>query len=163
MLSIVGTLAGVPLSNAGLGLVEQIAYGVLRKNDPVRSTESTASMVRFRRGTFEFRAERPTPEATVIEQTDVPLDSSTETLTDVIYASASEFGIDGGYLLQIAECESHLNPGAYNSAGYHGLFQFDYETWSAYGYGSIYDPVAQARTAARLLAAGQTSRWPVCA
>jgi len=53
--------------------------------------------------------------------------------------------------------------GAYNAAGYHGLFQFDEQTWAAYGYGDIYDPTAQSRTAARLIAAGESSRWPNCA
>ena len=81
----------------------------------------------------------------------------------VIYEAAAEFGLDGSYLLSVAVCESTLNPAAYNPAGSHGLFQFDQSTWSAYGYGSIYDPVAQARTAARLIAAGQSSRWPNCA
>jgi soluble lytic murein transglycosylase-like protein len=72
-------------------------------------------------------------------------------------------GIDGNYLLSIARCESSLNPRAVGSSGYYGLFQFDQQTWAAYGYGSIYDPVAQSQTAARLIAAGQTSRWPNCA
>jgi len=83
--------------------------------------------------------------------------------TGVIYAAASEFGLDPAYLLSVASCESGLNPSAYNPAGYHGLFQFDQTTWAAYGYGSIYDPTAQSRTAARLIAAGQASRWPNCA
>ncbi|MGH2819414.1 MAG: transglycosylase family protein, partial [Actinomycetota bacterium] len=84
-------------------------------------------------------------------------------VTEIIDAAAAEFGIDGGYLLSVAECESGLDPGAVNPAGYHGLFQFDETTWEAYGHGSIYDPVAQARTAAELLAAGEASRWPNCA
>ncbi|MEA2509114.1 MAG: hypothetical protein QOG21_1196 [Actinomycetota bacterium] len=84
-------------------------------------------------------------------------------VSDVIYAAAANAGISGSYLLSVANCESSLNPGAYNSAGYYGLFQFDQQTWSAYGSGSIYDPVAQANTAARLLAVGQSSRWPHCA
>lgn len=84
-------------------------------------------------------------------------------ITGVIYQAAAEFGLDGSYLVSVAECESTLDPGAYNAAGYHGLFQFDQTTWAAYGYGSIYDPVAQSRTAARLIAAGQSSRWPNCA
>ena len=66
-------------------------------------------------------------------------------------------------MVSIAECESGLDPTAYNSAGYHGLFQYDDTTWGAYGYGSIWDPVAQARTTAELLADGQSSRWPNCA
>jgi soluble lytic murein transglycosylase-like protein len=81
----------------------------------------------------------------------------------IIAQAASEFGLSSSYLIGVAECESGLNPRAYNAAGYYGLFQFDQTTWSAYGYGSIYDPVAQARTAARLLAAGESSRWPNCA
>jgi soluble lytic murein transglycosylase-like protein len=80
----------------------------------------------------------------------------------VIYSAAAEAGLSGGYLLAVANCESGLDPRAYNAAGYYGLFQFDQQTWMSYGYGSIYDPVAQARTAARLLAAGQASRWPNC-
>jgi soluble lytic murein transglycosylase-like protein len=84
-------------------------------------------------------------------------------LTSVIYAAASHAGISGSYLLSIAHCESSLNPQAYSPSGYYGLFQFDRPTWSAFGYGSIYDPVAQSETAARLVAAGETSRWPNCA
>ena len=84
-------------------------------------------------------------------------------ITGIISAAATEFGLDPGYLLSVASCESGLNPSAYNAAGYHGLFQFDQTTWAAYGYGSIYDPTAQSRTAARLIAAGQSSRWPNCA
>jgi Transglycosylase-like domain len=92
-----------------------------------------------------------------------PVPAPAGTVSSVIYAAAAHAGISGNYLLSVASCESSLNPGAYNSGGYYGLFQFDQETWSAYGYGSIYDPVAQANTAARLLAAGQSSRWPNCA
>jgi Transglycosylase-like domain len=102
----------------------------------------------------------PTPTAT---QTPAPVPAPAGTVSSVIYAAAANAGISGSYLLSVASCESSLNPGAYNSGGYYGLFQFDQQTWSAYGYGSIYDPVAQANTAARLLAAGQSSRWPNCA
>ena len=83
-------------------------------------------------------------------------------ITRIIMAAATEFGIDPDYMLSIAECESTFNPNAYHPAGYHGLFQFDYMTWGEFGYGSIYDPVAQARTTAKLLADGESDRWPVC-
>lgn len=81
----------------------------------------------------------------------------------IIRAAAREFGVEGDYLIAIAACESGLDPRAYNSAGYHGLFQYDSSTWSAHGYGSIWNPVAQARTTAKLIAAGEASRWPNCA
>jgi soluble lytic murein transglycosylase-like protein len=79
-----------------------------------------------------------------------------------IYTAAKKFGVDRDYLRSLAWCESDLEVGAYSPAGYYGLFQFDKETWSDYGHGSIWDPVAQARTAARLLAAGERDRWPNC-
>jgi soluble lytic murein transglycosylase-like protein len=86
-----------------------------------------------------------------------------DSITETIYAAAAEFGLDGDYLLSVAACESNLDPGAVNEVGYYGLFQFDEPTWVAYGYGSIWDPIAQSRTAARLLAAGEADRWPNCA
>ena len=86
-----------------------------------------------------------------------------DSITETIYAAAAEFGLDGDYLLSVAACESDLDPGAVNEVGYYGLFQFDEPTWTAYGYGSIWDPIAQSRTAARLLAAGEADRWPNCA
>jgi soluble lytic murein transglycosylase-like protein len=84
-------------------------------------------------------------------------------IEDAISSAASEFGVDGNFLRSLAWCESDLDPNAYSPAGYYGLFQFDERTWSEYGYGSIWDPVAQARTAARLLAMGEHDRWPNCA
>ncbi len=84
-------------------------------------------------------------------------------ITEILYAAAAEFGLDGAYLVSVASCESGLNPNAVNPAGYHGLFQFSESTWAAYGYGSIYDPTAQARTAARMLASGGAGHWPNCA
>lgn len=84
-------------------------------------------------------------------------------MTEIIYAAAARHGVSGDYLLSIALCESSLDPGAYNPAGYHGLFQFDHQTWAAFGSGEIYDPAAQADAAAELIAAGQSHRWPNCA
>ncbi|MDQ4145325.1 MAG: transglycosylase family protein, partial [Actinomycetota bacterium] len=101
----------------------------------------------------------PTPLPTLIQS----VSSEDAWIADIVYEAAAEFGIDGDYLLSVARCESALHQYAYNVGGYHGLFQFDFQTWGAYGYGDIYDPVAQARTAARLIADGQTQRWPNCA
>ncbi|MDQ3217912.1 MAG: transglycosylase SLT domain-containing protein [Actinomycetota bacterium] len=84
-------------------------------------------------------------------------------IEDAISSAAAEFGVDGDYLRSLAWCESDLDPNAYSSAGYYGLFQFDEKTWSEYGYGSIWDLEAQTRTTARLLAMGEDDRWPNCA
>ena len=150
----------------------------------VEASDSAAAMIRFRRKVFEARpaptptptptptpapAPSPTPAPTpmpapaeTVAETPTTAPAAGGSVSEIIYAAAAEFGISGDTLLSIASCESGLDPQAHNPAGYYGLFQFDQQTWGAYGYGSIYDPVAQARTAARLVAAGQTSRWPTC-
>lgn len=152
--SVLGAAAGLPGLSGG-GLLERLAArGALleRAGAAVPVSRSAAAAVRFRRGVFESRP-RPTPSPS----------AGAASLTGILAAAAHEFGLDPGYLIAVAHCESTLDPNAVNPAGYYGLFQFDDGTWAAYGYGSIFDPVAQARTAARLLAAGQASRWPSCA
>jgi soluble lytic murein transglycosylase-like protein len=153
---------GVP---TGMGLLSQ------RFERPsggtVEGSEAAAGLIRFRRETF---AARPAPKprrprrarsAEPAPQT-APAPAEPQSLEQILYAAAAEFGVDGGYLVALATCESGLDPGAVNPVGYHGLFQFDTGTWATYGYGSIYDAEAQARTAARLLAAGHDERWPNC-
>ena len=136
----------------------------------LEASESALATMRFRRRIFDVRPapERPAPEppevqegAPAPEATTAPAPSGS--VTEIIYAAAAEYGLDGAYLVSVAECESGLDPGAVNAAGYYGLFQFDEQTWAAYGSGSIFDPSAQARAAAMLIADGQASRWPNCA
>jgi hypothetical protein len=167
VISLVAILLGVPGSDAGLSLIESLTGGPpgILGGESVQSSEDATGFLGIR-----GKAERSTSSARTrdVTQPGPPLPSpsplpSGETMAKIIYEAAAEFGISGDYLVTVAQCESALDPGAYNPAGYHGLFQFDYQTWGAYGYGSIYDPVAQARTAAELLADGQTSRWPNCA
>lgn len=173
LLSLGAIALGIPGAEGGLGLIAKIGDGTLASvqaitNPPqsghIESSESTAALMQFRRRTFESRpSPTPSPSPTEAESTEVAPVAPAGSLTEIIYAAAAEYGIDGGYLLSVAQCESTLNPNAYNPAGYHGLFQYDTQTWAAYGYGSIWDPVAQARTTAKLLAAGHASRWPNCA
>lgn len=128
----------------------------------IESSEIAESAMRFRRKTFEERP-TPTPSPAATSTPVAQTGSYSGSITDIIYAAAAEFGVSGDWMVSIATCESTLDPNAYNPAGYHGLFQYDQTTWAEYGYGSIYDPVAQARTTAELLAMGQSSRWPNCA
>jgi hypothetical protein len=66
----------------------------------------------------------------------------------------------------IAQCESGGDPTAVSAGGtYRGKWQFDYQTWNAYG-GSG-DPAAaseaeQDRIAGKLYAARGSAPWPVC-
>ncbi|MFN2525564.1 MAG: transglycosylase SLT domain-containing protein [Actinomycetota bacterium] len=115
-----------------------------------RSLEPEGEMVALRTRTPD---DRSTPD----RSTD-PVDK----IESVIIKAADEFGLSRDYLISVAMCESSLNPYAVSPAGYYGLFQFGPVTWSEFGYGSIWDPVAQSRTAARMLAEGHHRRWPVC-
>lgn len=156
--TVLGAVAGIPFADAGLTLAARFTSArSIVSLAGVETTESAASAFHFRSSVFK---NRPSPKP---KETAQPAPPAPSTIPGIIYAAAAEFGLDGSYLLSIATCESGLYTQATNPAGYYGLFQFDQATWAAYGYGSIYDPTAQARTAARLIAAGQTSRWPNCA
>lgn len=163
VLWVVAIGAGVPGATAILDWTQQ-ALGSDNSAQLVAVTGKpeglAANLVHAKEMKAELYTEQEKREASPdpIEATAAP-----SSATSIIFAAAGEFGLDPNYLVSVATCESGLDPTAYNPAGYHGLFQFDQTTWAAYGYGSIYDPTAQARTAARLIAAGQSSRWPNCA
>jgi hypothetical protein len=161
LLSIAAILVGVPGADISFRFVESL-YGTDR--DFVAAEGS--SSLRTRRATpdpTEVGVDVGEADTEILEPPAVVATPSFDAIVEAILTAAAEFGVDGSYLLSIAECESHLDPAAHNPVGYYGLFQFDRATWAAHGYGSIYDPVAQARTAAELLAAGHHSRWPNCA
>jgi soluble lytic murein transglycosylase-like protein len=166
-LSVLATIAGVPGATLALDTLASVASPrpTRAKLRGIEASESVASAIRFRREVFDSRPPpKPTPaEEREGEQEQTPPVAYGDSIAEIIYAAAADFVLDGDYLMGVAICESGLDPGATNAVGYYGLFQFDQTTWAAYGYGSIYDPLAQARTAARLLAAGETSRWPNCA
>lgn len=167
IVSVVGAAAGIPFARTPINAAERFIAGrMISDYQPTRAgietSESAVGMMRFRSASFRTRP-TPTPSPTETEEPEPVYVAPAGSLAEIIYNAAAEFGLDGAYLYSIAGCESGLNVQAYNPAGYHGLFQFDQSTWSAYGYGSIYDATAQSRTAARLIAAGQASRWPNCA
>lgn len=169
--SVAAMVLGVPGSHVGADMLHRLGLdkGEMRG---IETTESAAGLMKFRGGTFQMRpvaTPEPTPEPEPVVAAPAPVEAAAVpvapagSITAIIYAAAAEFGLSGDYLLSVAACESGLNPSAVNAAGYYGLFQFGSGTWATEGYGSIYDPVAQARTAARMLAEGQASRWPNCA
>ncbi len=160
LLSTAAMFAGLPGTGGFLEAVHRFGPEELSKPQTgIETTESVTSVRRFQSRMFDARP-KPTPTPTIEETEEVRTGGSIE---EIIYAAAERHGLDGAYLVSIAECESGLDPNAYNAAGYHGLFQFDQTTWAEFGSGSITDPVAQAEAAASLIAAGQASRWPVCA
>ena len=97
---------------------------------------------------------RPPPRAAALGELRRRLASDPTAVVAIIEAAATRAGVDGDYLVSMAECESGFDPRAYNSAGYYGLFQYDESTWEANGEGSIWDPAVQARTNSRRIVAG---------
>lgn len=159
--SMVGPLVGVP---TGMDLLDRLAPP--GRGRGVEASDAAASLLRFRLEAFDARpVERPErrPPKRRRDRRAARRPATRQDVAQIVRSAAGEFGVDGDYLLSVATCESDLDPFAHDGYGYHGLFQFDEQTWAAYGYGSIYDAAAQARTAARLIAAGQAERWPNCA
>jgi len=167
-------LIGIPAGMGTLGALSSLAGTAspaeTKPGKGVEASESHSSIVRFRREVFKGRKKpvkpEPAPEPSAVageEPAAATPAAPAGSIEEIIASAATEFGLDPNYLIGVATCESGLDPNAYNEAGYHGLFQFDEQTWGAYGYGSIWDPSAQARTTARLIAAGEGSRWPNCA
>jgi len=162
--SVTAAILGVPGSDAGLRFVEEALSGGptgIVLSTGIEASETAASTARFRRGLFGARlAPRPPNPQSAVLSAEVPPGGGT--IPDLIFEGAAEFRVDGNFMYALAMCESNLDPRAYNAAGYHGLFQFDQQTWAAFGEGDIYDPAAQSRAAAKLVAAGETQRWPNC-
>lgn len=159
LVSIAWTLVGLP-SFQSVDLIGRLDSppGVVRTNRTLERTHT--ELFRMQRRMLD---RPPAPVVTTTTTTTTVPAAPSGSIAEIVYGAAAEFGISGAYLLQIASCESGLNPSAYNPAGYYGLFQFNASTWAAYGSGSIYDPIAQARAAAQMIAAGGASHWPNCA
>ncbi|MDQ2952939.1 MAG: G5 domain-containing protein [Chloroflexota bacterium] len=92
-----------------------------------------------------------------------PVPSDIET---IIRTAAETWGADPTQLLRVSFCESRYNPNAYNaSSGASGLFQFLATTWApnsvraGYAGTSVFDPVANANTAAYMFSIGQARQW----
>ena len=165
----VAAVGGLPGPNVGLDALARLT-GLGKGVKGIETSESAASASRFRREVFAERpAPTPSPSPTVttpaVEATPgapviaAPPPVPSGSIAEIIQNAALEYGADPAYLISIATCESGLNPNAVNPAGYYGLFQFHPGTWASNGYGSIWDPVAQSRTAARMIAGGQASAW----
>ena len=83
-----------------------------------------------------------------------------------IRSAAVTHGVAEWRLRCLAQRESSFFPGAYNAAGYHGLYQYDWPTWrygsalAGYAGHSPYDAWAAAHTTAYLIKRGEVRRWP---
>ncbi len=85
-------------------------------------------------------------------------------ITAIITAAAQRYGQSPAAMIAVAQCESSLNPNAYNGQyGASGLFQFLPSTWATTPYASsnIFDPYANANAAAWMWSVGRRNEW-VC-
>jgi len=88
---------------------------------------------------------------------------SQQQVESILTAAADAAGVDPAWLISTAECESDLNPYAYNASGpYDGVLQFLPSTFAAHGGTDIWDPTQQAQIAATMFASGESGEWPVC-
>lgn len=84
-------------------------------------------------------------------------------IVDTIYDRAAAHGMSGAYLLQVARCESTLDPYAVGARGEQGLFQLHprgmgLRFWSM-GYTDIWSIWQQADFTSRMFAAGHGRQW----
>lgn len=84
--------------------------------------------------------------------------------TDAIAQAAARWGVSYGWLLRVAECESGLNPGAYNRSGASGLFQFMPGTYYLYASQigetrSYWDAYGASNVAAFMFSRGLAYQW----
>jgi hypothetical protein len=85
-------------------------------------------------------------------------------IIQIIYAAADRYGQSRQAMLQVARCESVLDPYAVNpSSNASGLFQFLPGTWATTPYAAenIFDPVASANAAGWMWSVGRRGEW-VC-
>lgn len=88
----------------------------------------------------------------------------TGSVTDAISQAAARWGVDYGWLLRVAQCESGLNPGAQNPSGASGLFQFMPGTYWLYASQigetrSYWDAYGSANVAAYMFSRGLAYQW----
>ncbi len=141
-------------------VVTQGVPGLAVNTYRVRSIDGTEAE-RLLTSSAELRA--PIAEVRHIGTRTPPVPSDIES---IIRTAAANWNADADQLLRVAWCESRYNPSAYNaSSAASGLFQFLPRTWTAnsaragYGGASVFDPVANANTAAYMFADQQARQW----
>ena len=164
-------------------LREAIPFAVTTVADPTlsvgRTVVTTAGVAGLAENTYRVRTadqvvesrtliattqlETPVAETRRVGTKPPPVPSEIEA---IIRAAADTWGADPTQLLRVAYCESRYDPNAYNaSSGASGLFQFLATTWApnsvraGYAGASVFDPVANANTAAYMFSRGQARQW----
>ena len=78
----------------------------------------------------------------------------------IIRAAAAKYNQDGDRMVRVANCESSLNPHAYDAgSGASGLFQFMPATFYGNGGHDIWDATDQSNIAAKMFSQGKSGEW----
>lgn len=118
-------------------------------------------------------APQPVAEPTAtgkLKPTPAPASASSGDIENIVRSAARKYGVNEDYFVQIAKCESRLNPNSvnthYNENGNpSGLFQHISGYWPAraakYGHSgaSVFDPVANAEVTAQMFRDGLQHLW----
>jgi peptidoglycan hydrolase CwlO-like protein len=85
---------------------------------------------------------------------------SQQQIIAIIKTAAARYGQDGNRMVRVAQCESSLNPRAYDAgSGASGLFQFMPGTFYGNGGHDIWDPTDQSNIAAKMFSQGRSGDW----
>lgn len=115
----------------------------------------------------------PTQAPTKAAKQVVPVSTTTQTtstnIESIIRQAASEYGVNGDVMVEIARCESGLRASAVNGP-YGGIFQFLASTWASNRRAMGLDPNQDlrfnaqeaAKTAAFKMARDGFGAWPAC-
>jgi soluble lytic murein transglycosylase-like protein len=144
-----------------------LGQGYARKARLGYDAQDRAVILEWLGDTFEIDARPATPPAT-LQRVAGGAGGDVEAMTR---AAARRWRVDENRMVRTMRCESRGDPRATARAGYRGLFQFDAQTWAGRAplvgvspdFGMAYDAAANIEVAASTMAAGQWSRWPVCA
>jgi G5 domain/Transglycosylase SLT domain len=177
------TIRVVRVSDSQTVVQEPIAFGVNAVSDatlPVgRAIVATAGVPGIAQNTYRVRTADGVEESrTLIVSLELAapvaevrrvgafVPAASGDIAGIIRAAAAKYGADETQLLRVAYCESRYNPNAYNaSSGASGLFQFLAGTWAVnsiragYAGAGVFDPVANANTAAYMFANQQARQW----
>ncbi|HXI19135.1 MAG TPA: transglycosylase SLT domain-containing protein, partial [Chloroflexota bacterium] len=92
------------------------------------------------------------------------------TIPELITAAAWRYGVDPGYMVRLAHCESGLRPWAVSPWGDRGLFQWQAASWREAApkagitadWSAAFDPQSASLVTAAAIARGERWRWPWC-
>ena len=128
---------------------------------PAVETETETAQAPAQEETYEEPAQTPAQEPVKQEPAQQPVQQ--QQAQNVSTSSNTNSGLNWGAL---AACESGGNPSVVSSNGlYHGLYQFDAQTWQSVGGSGVASNASaaeQTQRAQKLYDSRGSSPWPVC-